>query len=52
MAISGIGNSCTYIYNSQTGKLSSKDGTKVPMMINYKKGTILMETGRTKQEAS
>lgn len=28
MSISGIGSNNTYIYNSQTGKLSSKDGSK------------------------
>ena len=45
MAISGIGTSCTYIYNSQTGKLSKME-QKTPLW------NILMATGRTKQEAS
>ena len=43
MAISGIGNSCTYIYNSQTGKLSSKDGTK-DAFVDYFNGDRSDET--------
>ncbi|MDE6964444.1 MAG: hypothetical protein K2P30_12550 [Lachnospiraceae bacterium] len=43
MAISGIGTSCTYIYNSQTGKLSSKDGTKDPF-VDYFNGDRSDET--------
>ncbi len=43
MAISGIGTSCTYIYNSQTGKLSSKNGTKDPF-VDYFNGDRSDET--------
>ena len=28
MSVSGIGTSCTYLYDATTGKLSTKDGTK------------------------
>lgn len=28
MGISGVGSTCNYIYKSQTGKLSSRDGEK------------------------
>ena len=29
MAITGVGSSISYIYNTRTGKLSSKDGKEV-----------------------
>ena len=35
MGISGIGKNCTYIYNSQTGKLSTKDGSKDAFVDYY-----------------
>ncbi len=37
--ISGVGSSYTYIYNSQTGKLSTKDGTK-DVFVDYFNGDI------------
>lgn len=39
MGISGIGSNYTYIYNSQTGKLSTKDGTK-DAFVDYFNGDI------------
>ncbi|MDE7359744.1 MAG: hypothetical protein K2N39_10030, partial [Lachnospiraceae bacterium] len=39
MSISGVGSRNTYIYNSRTGKLSSKDGQK-DAFVDYFNGDI------------
>lgn len=42
MAISGVGNTYSYIYNSQTGKLSTKDGSK-DEFVDYFNGDLTAE---------
>lgn len=39
MGISGVGSTCNYIYNSQTGKLSSRDGEK-DAFVDYFNGDL------------
>ena len=43
MGITGIGSVQTYIYNSQTGKLSSKDGSP-DEFVDYFNGTLSAES--------
>lgn len=46
MAISGVGNTYSYIYNSQTGKLSTKDGSK-DEFVDYFNGDLSAEESTT-----
>lgn len=46
MGITGIGSVQTYIYNSQTGKLSSKDGS-ADEFVDYFNGTLLGESSES-----
>lgn len=46
MGITGIGSVQTYIYNSQTGKLSSKDGSP-DEFVDYFNGTLSAESSAT-----
>ena len=43
MSVSGIGTSCTYLYDATTGKLSTKDGTK-NNFVDYFNGDSSEET--------
>ena len=45
MAVTGIGSVQTYIYNSKTGKLSTKDGT-ADEFVNYFNGNLSEEASK------